>query len=332
MPDEFKNTSDLKQIPVGQSISFQGIFILLRKQVRTAKTGNKYLSIELGDKHGSFSTNCFGDSAPHAVLETVKEGEILKVSGESDHFNDRFSPKLRTIEVIDEETASTENLLADLVETPPEREEDLWESLQEAVASIQHEGLKATVQHVLDETESSFRTRAAAISMHHAYRHGLLEHTVHMVKACRALLPLYREVDPDLALAGIILHDVGKLEEYTGTGAARKTRTGILQGHVVLGFRVVRKAALTVKLNADLTERLEHIILSHQGELAWGAAVMAATPEAVFVSMIDNLDAKMGMVQRALRNTPGGEVFSEYLGGLQTSLLVEAPKKATPSE
>ena len=95
----------------------------------------------------------------------------------------------------------------------------------------------------------------------------------------------------------------------------------------MLGFRVARKAALTQKLDPDLTERLEHIILSHQGELAWGAAVMAATPEAVFVSMVDNLDAKMGMVQRTLRNTAEGESFSEYLGGLQASLLVEPPSK-----
>ena len=327
MTEQLSNTTELKQLPSGSLTPFNGVFLLLRKQVRTAKTGNKYLSIELGDKQGSFSANCFGDSGPFAALETVSEGEIIKVSGESDHFNDRFSPKIRSIIAISSEVAAAEGLLADLVETPPESEELLWKDLQKAVKAIEHAGLRATVEHVLDETEPAFRTRAAAISMHHAYRHGLLEHTTHMARACQALLPLYPEVDADLALAGTILHDVGKLEEYEGESAGRKTRTGILQGHVVLGFRIVRKAALTVKLNTDLTERLEHIVLSHQGELAWGAAVMAATPEAVFVSMIDNLDAKMGMVQRALRNTPEGEPFSEYLGGLQTSLLVQAPQK-----
>ena len=163
--------------------------------------------------------------------------------------------------------------------------------------------------------------------MHHAYRHGLLEHTVHMLNAARALLPLYPEVDPDLTLAGIILHDIGKLEEYEGDFSAKTSRIGTLQGHVVIGFRIARKAALQSGLNADLTERLEHIILSHQGEKEWGAAAMAATPEAVFVSMVDNLDAKMGMVQRALRKAPEGEPFSEYLPGLQTRLLLSAPDK-----
>ena len=198
-------------------------------------------------------------------------------------------------------------------------------ALQALERSIQKEELSA---FCIDETEKAFRIRAAGISMHHAYRHGLLEHTAHMVQACRALLPLYQEVDPDLAIAGIILHDIGKLEEYEGVFTTKVSRLGTLQGHVVLGFRIVRKAALQAKLNADLTERLEHIILSHQGEKAWGAAAMAATPEAVFVSMIDNLDARMGIVQHALRSTPKTDEFSEYSIGLQTRVLVTSPDKS----
>ena len=162
----------------------------------------------------------------------------------------------------------------------------------------------------MEEIGETFRTAPAATFIHHAYRHGLLEHTLHMARACKALLPLYREVDPDLAMAGILLHDVGKTIEYEGTLASKRGRRGILQGHVVLGYQLVRKAALRAKLDPDRIERLEHIILSHQGKPEWGAAVMAATPEAVFVSMIDNLDARMGIVQRALRNAPEGDEFT----------------------
>jgi len=109
--------------------------------------------------------------------------------------------------------------------------------------------------------------------------------------------------------------------EYEGTLATKRSRRGILQGHVVLGYQLARKAGMKVKLAPELLERLEHIILSHQGEPEWGAAVYAATPEAVFVSMIDNLDAKMGMVQRALRQASEGEEFSERLMGLSSPLL-----------
>ena len=229
--------------------------------------------------------------------------------------------------MIEASEAEAEGLLHQLVEVPPESEADLWADIEAAIAAIQHPPLRATVQKVMDEWGNSFRSSTAAISMHHAYRHGLLEHTTHMVRAARALLPLYPEVDPDLSIAGVLLHDIGKLEEYEGTLAPKISRIGTLQGHVVLGFRTARKAALQAKLNADLTERLEHIILSHQGEKEWGAAAMAATPEAVFVSMIDHLDAKMGMVQRALRTTPESEAFSDYLPGLQTRLLVTPPEK-----
>ena len=201
--------------------------------------------------------------------------------------------------------------------------------MQAAIARIALAELRATVLAALEEIGAAFRVAPAAVSMHHAYRHGLLEHTVHMVRAALALLPLYAEVDADLALAGTILHDTGKAIEYEGDLATRRSRRGILQGHVVLGYQLVRRAGLKARLDAEKLERLEHIILSHQGQMEWGAAAMAATPEAVFVSMIDNLDAKMGMVQRALRQSDDAQEFSERLPGLESPLLLRRTGPAT---
>jgi len=325
---EFKTVQELKQLDTALAVPFRSIFILRRKTVKTAKNGNPFLSIELGDAGGSFTANAFGDSAVFTALENVVEGAIVRITGKTEYYQDRFSPRLQAAEEVDAAEASAEGVLSQLVEVPPESEEELWGHIVEAIAAIVHPQLRDTVQRVMDEMGDQFRTGTAAISMHHAYRHGLLEHTTHMVRAARALLPLYPQVDADLAIAGIILHDIGKLEEYQGDFAAKVSRIGTLQGHVVLGFRTARKAAIQSKLNPDLTERLEHIILSHQGEKAWGAAAMAATPEAVFVSMVDNLDAKMGMVQRVLRNTPEDQEFSEYLMGLQTRVLLTPPDKS----
>lgn len=325
---EFKTVQELKQIDKAIAAPFRSIFILRRKTVKTAKTGNPFLSIELGDAGGSFTANAFGDSAVFAALEKVVEGSMVRIAGKTEYYQERFSPRLQAAEEVDASDEDAQTMLSQLVEVPPESEDFLWGHIEDAIAAIEHPQLRETVQRVMDETGDQFRTSTAAISMHHAYRHGLLEHTTHMVRAARALLSLYPQVDADLAIAGIILHDIGKLEEYEGDFAAKVSRIGTLQGHVVLGFRTARKAALQSKLNADLTERLEHIILSHQGEKEWGAAAMAATPEAVFVSMVDNLDAKMGMVQRVLRNTPEDQEFSEYLAGLQTRVLVTQPDKS----
>lgn len=325
---DYKTVQEIKAIDAGLAAPFRCILILFKKASKVAKNGNPFLSLEFGDRSGRFNANCFSDSEVFNTLGDIEESAIVRVAGKTDYYQERFSPRIHAVEAIEMAEAEAEGMLDQLVEVPPEPENELWQHIREAVEVIEHKQLKETVQRVLDETEQAFRVRAAAISMHHAYRHGLLEHTAHMARACRALLPLYPQVDPDLAIAGIILHDVGKLEEYEGDFAAKVSRIGTLQGHVVLGFRTVRKAAIQSKLNPDLTERLEHIILSHQGEKAWGAAAMAATPEAVFVSMIDNLDAKMGMVQQALRNASESDEFSEYLNGLQSRVLITPPDKS----
>lgn len=314
----FLTVKEVKQEPSNKP--FAGVYLLKKAELKTARNGSGFFLIELGDRTGSFHSTCFEDSPLYRELEAVTEGAVVRIQGRTDYYQSRLSPRIGVLEILDETEAS--QYLNYLVEVSPEDPDALWEALQESIARIAHPVLRATVTQVFQDSETAFRNSHAAIGMHHAYRHGLLEHTVHVVRACCALLPLYLEVCPDLALAGALLHDVGKVLEYQQeTVAARRTRNGVLEGHVVLGFRLVRKAALQSKLDAELTERLEHIILSHQGELEWGAAVMAATPEAVFISMVDNLDAKMGMVQQALRNTPPSSEFSDYLPGLKTALL-----------
>ncbi len=299
---------------------FRGVFILRRLSQRTARNDNIFLVVEVGDRTGSFTFNLFSDSPAFAAIKNVKEGEVVRIEGKLEYYQDRLSPKILKLDAVPPEELP--GLLDTLVETAPEDGVALWEEFQTHIAAIADAGLRATVESVFAEIGEDFRMAPAAVLMHHAYRGGLLEHTCHMARACRALLPLYPEVHPDLALAGTLLHDIGKTDEYVSGLATRRSRIGILQGHVVLGYRLVRKAGLTTKLNGDLLERLEHIILSHQGELEWGAAAMAATPEAVFVSLVDNLDAKMGMVQRALRQAIPGDEFSEFLPGLKAPVLL----------
>jgi len=313
--------------------TFTCVALLRRLQTRTAKNGNTFLTVEIGDKTGSFNANVFGDSQPFGVFEGLAEGAIVRIEARLDYYNDRLSPKIQRVEAIAPERLANSELMANLVETPPEDAGDLWRELQQHVAAITHTELRATVQAVFEEIGAQFRTAPAAVAMHHAYRHGLLEHTVHMARAGRALFPLYPEVDADLALAGILLHDTGKVIEYEGDLVTTKSRRGILQGHVVLGYQLARKAGIKAKLAPDLLERLEHIILSHQGELEWGAAVLAATPEAVFVAKLDDLDAKMGMVQRLLRQAGEDDVFSDRHPGLNSPLLLAKPaKEAAPAD
>lgn len=325
---ETLTVAELKSLPSDTVQPFTGVYLLRKIDIKTARNGAEFLSVEFSDASGAFHSTCFEDQPPYTILRETSEGAVIRLTGQTAYYQGRFSPRLAGLAVLDENEA--EPYLTNLIETSPEDPKELRKELQTLIDRITHPTLRATVEHVFQDLGSDFHTATAALNMHHAYRHGLLEHTVHVARAAAALLPLYQEVDSNLALAGTLLHDVGKAIEYSQNLTPQRTRQGVLQGHVILGYRLIRKAALQNKLEADLAERLEHIILSHQGELEWGAATMAATPEAVFVSLVDNLDAKMGMVQHALRTTPTHHEFSAYLPGLKTTLLT-TPSRLPPS-
>jgi 3'-5' exoribonuclease len=316
---------ELKSLENATGRAFASVLVIKKLVPKTASNGNPFLSVDFGDRSGSFGCTVFNDNPLFEILKNTGEGGVVRLEGKIDYFQGRLSPRLAKGEALLEEQLSAPGLIENLVELAPENAAGLWEECNAFIDSIRHDELRMTVRAVFEEIGDAFRWSPAAISMHHAYRHGLLEHTTHMARACKALLPLYPEVDADLAMAGVLLHDTGKVIEYEGTLATKRSRRGVLQGHVVLGYQLVRKAGLKARLDAERLERLEHIVLSHQGEPEWGAAVYAATPEAVFVSLIDNLDAKMGMVQRALRQASEGEEFSERLPGLSSPLLTHKP-------
>jgi len=327
MPETHPATYSVRDLKAPEAVgkTFAAVLVARRLAIKTAANGNPFLSVEFGDRTGSFSCTVFSDNPVYEILRAAPEGSVFRLEGKVDTFQGRLSPRLTRAAALTATELNSPEALAGLVETAPEDAAGLWSECEAFIASIRAPELRATVRGVFDELGEAFRTAPAAVLMHHAYRHGLLEHTVHMARAAAALLPLYREADPDLVMAGILLHDTGKTIEYEAGLSVRRTRRGMLHGHVVLGYQLARKAALAAKLDSDRLERLEHIILSHQGELEYGAAALAATPEAVLVSMIDNLDARMGMVQRALRQAQPNEEFSERIPGLNTPVLTRPP-------
>jgi 3'-5' exoribonuclease len=284
---------------------------------RTAKNGRPFLGVELGDRYGSFSCNVFEDGAGFLQLGGLAAGTILEIGGLVDSYGERFSPRIQSLRVVSPDEARERRAEGNLYDGPREPAAALRKELLSQVERIGHGKLRQTVLRALEEVGEAFWTGTAAVSMHHAYRCGLLEHTVHVTRAGLALLPHYPFVDADLAIAGMVLHDVGKSWEYCGSGVYDRTRQGRLEGHVVLGYRIARQAALAVGLEEDLTLQLEHVILCHQGLQEYGAAVLPSSPEGVFVALVDNLDARMAMVERALDNTPPADEFSEKILGLE---------------
>ena len=300
--------------------AFTAIALLRSCTVKTAKNNSEFLMLEFGDNSASIPAMCFDGTPTFSTLKDAAIGTAFEITATADFFNGRLSPKIDSVRTLsdDETKAAMTSLLAVSKFNPEEMKAELL-----AIAEkIGDDSLRATVLFALNESETFF-TSVAAVKMHHAFVYGLLEHSLKMARMAVALLPLYPFIDADLTIAGCILHDIGKTIEYSQGLVADRTRTGMLQGHVVLGYRIVRRAGLKCGLSADILERLEHIILSHQGEPEWGAAVRAATPEAVFVSNIDNFDAKMGALETALDSAENSE-FVE-VPALKIKMLAESP-------
>ncbi len=301
--------------------SFETLALLRSSQVKIAKNGSEFLLLEFGDNTGSFATMCFDGSPAYAILRDSQTGSAFEVRGITDFYQGRFSPKIDSVRLLDGE--ELENAVDSLAPVSPYNPDEMRAELFAFIEQIKDDALRETVLYAINDIGEPFFKSTAAVKMHHAYVFGLLEHSLKTARMASALLPLYPFIDSDLALAGCILHDIGKVMEYSQSLVPERTRIGMLQGHVVLGYRIVRKAGLKNSLNKDLLSRLEHIILSHQGEPEWGAAVRAATPEAVFVSTIDNFDAKMGAIETAMRNAAGAEFVD--VGALKTKILVDEP-------
>lgn len=194
--------------------------------------------------------------------------------------------------------------------------------LLETVADRDLAGLLDELLGADSPTWARFRDAPAAKRLHHAWRHGLLEHSLLVAQGVAALAAIFPGIDRDLALTGALLHDVGKLDTYAFTtrGEGEEARetieltdAGRLQGEIVLGHERVR-AAIDARpgFPPELAEQLLHIILSHHGALAHGSPVVPVTREATLVHMVDNIGGKLGSFDRLERELPEGERWSGW--------------------
>ena len=262
-------------------------FAIRAKEMRMARTGDAYLSLELADRTGQIPGVWFRPAADSISIPT---GSVATVRGTVTRFRGakRISiDSLRIAEVWDS---------ADLVAGGPRDESELVASFKELVASVTDAGLGSILRSVFGDREflARFRTCPGSQSYHHAYLGGLLEHTVAVAQLCRVLGAAYAHADTDLLVTAALLHDIGKVDELDFGTSIEYTSEGRLLGHVVLGMRRVQDAVRSgrVRLSDDALARLEHAVLSHHGELEWGSPKRPATLEALLLHHADNLDAK----------------------------------------
>ncbi|MDE3130869.1 MAG: HD domain-containing protein, partial [Acidobacteriota bacterium] len=195
--------------------------------------------------------------------------------------------------------------------------EQMEQDLRALIATVQSPHLGALLERLLGPgaaTWTRFREAPAAKRYHHAYRHGLLDHSVTVAQAVSALSAIFGGVNRDLAVTGALLHDVGKLDAYQRVGEEiEMSDAGRLHGEIALGYARVRDdIAQVAGFPPELAEALLHIILSHHGALEHGSPVVPCTREATLVHMADNLGSKLGSFDRVERALDTGAQWSGY--------------------
>ena len=298
--------------------------------IRKKSDGDEFMSIRFKDSTGSVEGKIWEGVDRYKELEV---GDVAKIEAEVKTYRNKLDlnvKQLRLLEDRDREEGFEDKWLEEWSEYDID---ELWERLIQMVDRIESEPIRMVMHSILGAKEEKLRRVPAARSLHHSYFGGLLEHTVWITDNCLRLLDNYKELDRDLIIAGAILHDIGKTEELGGQRVTDYTVEGRLIGHIIQGRDILRRHAKLIKeFPKDTLMHLEHIILAHQGEREWGSPIMPATPEAFFIHMMDNLDAKLRMFLYTMKNAPDDKTFTDYHRTLARYIYLGRPETGEEEE
>jgi 3'-5' exoribonuclease len=295
-------------------------YLVADKQLRANRQGNLYLHLELRDKTGSVGARLW--NASEGLARTFEPGDYLRVKGKTQVFQGALQLILSHVEVVDPTKLEPEDFLPQSTQNVAK----LSARLRELLFSMTNPHLRALAECFLIDEEfvRKFTTAPAGIKNHHAYHAGLLEHVVTILTVADRIADLYPELDRDLLLMGIFLHDIGKVDELSYDRAFAYSDEGQLIGHLVMGVELLRdKVEQSDDLTgepfpAELLLRLKHMIVSHHGTHEFGSPKLPMTLEAIALHYLDNLDAKIHAFGREIREDPCRESswtpFQQNLG------------------
>jgi 3'-5' exoribonuclease len=262
-------------------------------------SGDQYLALALTDKTGTIEARMWEDFA--SVLDTCSDGCYVKVQGQIGRYPPTAQGKFQLTLAKMRLAADSEIDRTDFVPTTKFDIAEMWSELRGYVDAFANTDLRRLVFAFLDDPDigEAYRTAPAAKMLHHAWIGGLLEHVLALVRVCRATAPFYPEVDPDLLVTGAILHDIGKVRELSWGATFSYTLEGQMIGHISIAQGMLReKTAALPGFPDKLRVLVEHMVLSHHGKYEFGSPKLPMTPEAILLSTLDDLEAKM----QAMRN------------------------------
>jgi 3'-5' exoribonuclease len=295
-----------------------GFFLCTRKERRTGQKG-AFLALMLQDVSGEIGAKVFTDvDISDAQFEV---GEFVAIQGRGNLFHQRLELVLDKIRRVIPDDANRGFREEDCIRSSPRSAEEMWAELESRIATIEQPALREVIARVVTRYADRLRVWPAAVTVHHDYRGGLLEHVLKITEVVVSLAAAYG-ASRDLLIAGAIVHDIGKLEELSYSLATTYTTEGNLVGHITIGVGIVRDAAREVPdLPHDVLLHLEHLILSHHGSRDRGSPVEPMTVEAFILASTDNLDATIHQVRRHIADDDSDGPFTSYHRRLERVLL-----------
>jgi len=318
----------MKDFYVADAAKFEGsavttFFAVSSMSAREKKTGSgQYLALTLSDKTGTMDGRMWEDIA--SAVATCSEGCYVKVQGQISKYQGKYQITLTKMRLAGESEVEA----ADFVPTTKFDIDEMWNELRGYVEEFKNAELKRLVNAFLDDEEiaAAYRAAPAAKVLHHAWIGGLLEHVLSLVRVCRAIAPYYPEVEADLLMTGAILHDIGKIRELYWGSTFGYTLEGQMIGHISIAQgMLLDKVAKLSGFPEKLRVLVEHMILSHHGKYEFGSPKLPMTPEAILLSALDDLEAKMQAMRNEFGRTAAagksGADMTEWVRNMERPLL-----------
>lgn len=297
---------------------------VISKRLQTTKDGKEFLLFTISDKTGTLRAIDWFNAKENS--EKLNIGDIIRVKGKIVVFESRLQLNLEknyNIHILKDSEINPEKF----VKTSLKNINLLKEELKSLIDNMKNEQIKSLLNYIFIKDKkfaNEFSYAPAAINVHHAYKHGLLEHTIDVAKLCNSIADNYKNlVNKDILIAGALLHDIGKTKEYKITPSGiEKTDEGELIGHIAIGIHMVMAYAKKIdNFPKNILDEILHMIASHHGELEWGSPVLPKTIEAFILHFADNLSSKVEQVRNHIEESHN-EHWTDYNKNLGRKLKI----------
>ena len=311
----FRENEALRALVPGDQ--FCGFYLLKSAQSATAANGKPYLSLRLSDRSGELPGKLWDYAGPIGAGDA---GRCVWVSGRVESYQNAIQVSLDQMRLAGDGDDVDPGRI---VPVAPYDAQDMLRYVERTLQGLEDADYRAVCLAVLERRRDAFALLPGAKTMHHAFLHGLLMHTANMLRQADMLARLYADVvDRSLLLAGVFLHDIGKLSEFSTTElglVSDYSKAGRLLGHIYLGAEEVGAAARELNVPEEKTMLLQHLLLSHHGKPEFGAVVPPKCAEAELLANIDMIDSRMEIYRSAYADTPEGEFTRQRVYGLNNT-------------